>query len=62
MRSQRLSIENRLRKANGEELLNNLDELEEVEQQIPSDKKKKEADAFVKEAGKILINLIDLKV
>ena len=58
MRSQRLSIENRLRKAKGEALLNNLDELEENENEPPADKKKdKEPDAFLKEAGHILADL-----
>lgn len=63
MRSQRLAIENRLRKAKGEPLLNNLDELEEAEQQqTEADKKKnKDSDAFSKEAGLILSDLIDLK-
>ena len=59
MRSQRLAIENRLRKAKGEPLLNNLDELEEIDNvQIPPEKKKdKEPDAFLKEAGHILADL-----
>ena len=62
MRSQRLAIENRLRKAKGEELLNNLDELEEAEQaNIDKKDKKKEADAFVKETGAILNDLIRLE-
>ena len=62
MRSQRLAIENRLRKARGEELLNNLDELEEMEQaQMDKKDKKKEADAFIREAGEILDDLIQLQ-
>ena len=62
MRSQRLAIENRLRKAKGEELLNNLDELEEAEQANTDKKdKKKEADAFAIEAGAILNDMIRLK-
>lgn len=64
MRSQRLAIENRLRKYRGEELLNNLDELEEIEQSTVKEKdkdKKNEADAFVKEAGEILNDLIQLQ-
>ena len=57
MRSQRLAIENRLRKSRGEALLNNLDELEK-EANLQSDKKKdKEPDAFLKEAGNILVDL-----
>lgn len=61
MRSQRLVIENRLRKARGEELLNNLDELEEMEQEQIGKDKKKEADAFIREAGEILNDLIQLQ-
>ena len=62
MRSQRLAIENRLRKARGEELLNNLDELEEIEQaELSNRNKKKDADAFVREAGTILNDLIQLQ-
>lgn len=58
MRSQRLAIENRLRKAKGEPLLNNLDELEEKDNEQPAEKKKdKEPDAFLKEAGHILADL-----
>ena len=58
MRSQRLAIENRFRKAKGEALLNNLDELEEKDNEQPADKKKdKEPDAFLKEAGHILADL-----
>ena len=62
MRSQRLAIENRLRKAKGEELLNNLDELETIEQEKMTKRdKKKEADAFAQEAGNILNDLINLE-
>ena len=58
MRSQRLAIENRLRKSRGESLLNNLDELEdEANQQQQNQKKDKEPDAFLKEAGNILVDL-----
>lgn len=64
MRSQRLAIENRLRKAKGEPLLNNLDELEEAEQEeaaAEAKKKKKEADAFIKEAGMVLVDLVQMQ-
>lgn len=60
MRSQRLAIENRLRKAQGEPLLNNLDELEEESNEQQFEKKKdkdKKTDAFLKEAGHILTDL-----
>ena len=58
MRSQRLAIENRLRKAKGETLLNNLDELEESDNEAADKKKKdKEPDAFLTEAGHILADL-----
>ena len=59
MRSQRLTIENRLRKAKGEALLNNLDELEENDNEQAGKKKNKdkEPDAFLKEAGHILADL-----
>ena len=57
MRSQRLAIENRLRKSRGEPLLNNLDELEEEANKQPEKKKDKEPDAFLKEAGSILVDL-----
>ncbi|OED44595.1 peptidase S41 [Endozoicomonas sp. (ex Bugula neritina AB1)] len=57
MRSQRLAIENRLRKSRGESLLNNLDELEEEANNQPEKKKDKEPDAFMKEAGSILVDL-----
>ena len=62
MRSQRLAIENRLRKVQGEPLLNNLDELEEkADETVINEKKKdkdKEPDAFLKEAGNILSDLV----
>ena len=58
MRSQRLAIENRLRKSRGESLLNNLDELEEENNDQPKKKKDKEPDAFLKESGSILADLI----
>ncbi len=65
MRSQRLTIENRLRKSKGQNLLNNLDELEEAEQLETAanngKKKNKDSDAFILEAGKILANLISLE-
>ena len=65
MRSQRLAIENRLRKSKGKSLLNNLDELEEADQQKTAashgKKKDKEDDAFILEAGKILADLITLE-
>lgn len=64
MRSQRLAIENRLRKAKGEPLLNNLDELEAAEQEESSSetkKKKKETDAFIKEAGMVLVDLVQIQ-
>ncbi|MGB1271908.1 MAG: carboxy terminal-processing peptidase, partial [Endozoicomonas sp.] len=58
MRSQRLAIENRLRKSRGEALLNNLDELEEINNKASEQKKKdKEPDAFLKEAGAILTDM-----
>ncbi len=60
MRSQRLAIENRLRKSRGETLLNNLDELEETQEEPLNNKKKEEEkpDAFLNEAGLILGDLI----
>ncbi|WP_422448971.1 MULTISPECIES: carboxy terminal-processing peptidase [unclassified Endozoicomonas] len=59
MRSQRLAIENRLRKSRGLALLNNLDELEEINNQEQEQKKKdKEPDAFLKEAGVILTDMV----
>ena len=64
MRSQRLAIENRLRKSKGETLLNNLDELEDAEQEEltqEAKKKKKDDDAFIQEAGVILTDLIKLR-
>ncbi|MRI34616.1 tail-specific protease [Endozoicomonas sp. OPT23] len=67
MRSQRLAIENRLRKSKGQNLLNNLDELEDAEQKETAanhGKKKskdKDDDAFILEAGKILADLITLE-
>lgn len=58
MRSKRLAIENRLRKAKGEKLLNNLDELEEVNNNEREQKKKdQEPDAFLREAGVILAEM-----
>ncbi len=58
MRSKRLAIENRLRKAKGEKLLNNLDELEEVNNNEREQKKKdQEPDAFLREAGVILVEM-----
>ncbi len=58
MRSKRLAIENRLRKAKGEKLLNNLDELEEVNNNEREQKKKdQETDAFLREAGVILVEM-----
>ncbi|MDP0590369.1 MAG: carboxy terminal-processing peptidase [Candidatus Endonucleobacter bathymodioli] len=59
MRSKRLAIENKLRKAHGDPLLSNLDELEESQSNLAS--KKKDADkpdAFITEAGMILSDLI----
>ena len=61
MRSKRLAIENRLRKAQGEKLLNNLDELEESQPDPLNKKKDKEKDkpdAFLSEAGMILTDFI----
>lgn len=60
MRSQRLAIENRLRKARGEPLLNNLDELEDSPLEIADSNKKKEdkPDAFLNEAGLIITDLM----
>ncbi|WP_257284830.1 carboxy terminal-processing peptidase [Endozoicomonas sp. SESOKO1] len=59
MRSQRLAIENRLRKSNGQPLLNNLDELEEINnQELEQKKKDKEPDAFLQEAGVILTDMV----
>ena len=59
MRSQRLAIENRLRKSRGQSLLNNLDELEEINNQEQKQKKKdKEPDAFLQEAGVILTDMV----
>ncbi len=59
MRSQRLAIENRLRKSRGQPLLNNLDELEEINNQEQGQKKKdKEPDAFLQEAGVILTDMV----
>ena len=57
MRGQRLAIENRLRKSNDEQLLKNLDELEEVNNQ-ESNKKENKADAFLREAGFILHDMV----
>ena len=59
MRSQRLAIENRLRKSRGQPLLNNLDELEEINnQELEQKKKDKEPDAFLQEAGVILTDMV----
>ena len=59
MRSQRLAIENRLRKSRGMALLNNLDELEEINnRELEQKKKDKEPDAFLKEAGVILTDMV----
>ncbi|KEI72265.1 carboxy terminal-processing peptidase [Endozoicomonas elysicola] len=59
MRSQRLAIENRLRKSRGQALLNNLDELEEINnQELEQKKKDKEPDAFLQEAGVILTDMV----
>ncbi|WP_299727870.1 carboxy terminal-processing peptidase [uncultured Endozoicomonas sp.] len=59
MRSQRLAIENRLRKSRGQSLLNNLDELEEAnETELEQKKKDKEPDAFLQETGVILSDMI----
>ena len=59
MRSKRLAIENRLRKAKGEKLLNNLDELEEINNTEQEQKKKdREPDAFLQEAGVILADMV----
>ena len=63
MRSKRLAIENRLRKAKGEKLLNNLDELEENEP-VPGVNQKNEdnpPDAFLNEAAMILVNWLEEK-
>ena len=61
MRSQRLAIENRLRKARGDKLLNNLDELEaEANLAAGNPEKDKETDAFLKEAGLVLTDLVRL--
>jgi len=58
MRSKRLAIENRLRKAKGEKLLNNLDELEEINSNEQEQKKKEQKpDAFLQEAGVILAEM-----
>lgn len=59
MRSQRLAIENRLRKSRGQPLLNNLDELEEINnQELTQKKKDKDPDAFLQEAGVILTDMV----
>ena len=59
MRSKRLAIENRLRKAKGQGLLNNLDELEEINNNEQEKKKKdREPDAFLQEAGVILVDMV----
>ena len=59
MRSKRLAIENRLRKAKGQTLLNNLDELEEININEQEKKKKdREPDAFLQEAGIILVDMV----
>ena len=59
MRSKRLAIENRLRKAKGQKLLNNLDELEEINNNEQEKKKKdREPDAFLQEAGVILADMV----
>ncbi|MDP0562879.1 MAG: carboxy terminal-processing peptidase [Candidatus Endonucleobacter sp. (ex Gigantidas childressi)] len=59
MRSTRLAIENKLRKARGEPLLKNLDDLEESEENLTSKKKDTEKpDAFLTEAGIILSDFI----
>lgn len=59
MRSQRLAIENRLRKSRGQSLLNNLDELEEINnQKLEQKKKDREPDAFLQEAGAILTDMV----
>lgn len=59
MRSKRLAIENRLRKAKGQSLLNNLDELEEINNNEQEKKKKdREPDAFLQEAGVILADMV----
>lgn len=59
MRSQRLAIENRLRKSRGQQLLNNLDELEEINNtELEQKKKDKEPDAFLQEAGVILTDMV----
>ena len=58
MRSQRLAIENRLRKSRGKPLLNNLDELEAIADNEQAKKKDKEPDAFLEEAGVILTDMI----
>ncbi len=59
MRSKRLAIENRLRKAKGEKLLNNLDELEEINNtELEQKKKDREPDAFLQEAGVILADMV----
>ncbi|PJE80282.1 Tail-specific protease [invertebrate metagenome] len=68
MRSQRLAIENRLRKAKGEPLLNNLDELDEKAEEAKNkkdDEKQKEKDkpdAFMEEAGMIFMDFMDMTV
>ena len=60
MRSKRLAIENRLRKAKGQSLLNNLDELEEINLNEQEKKKKdREPDAFLQEAGTILVDMVE---
>ncbi|MDD7804510.1 MAG: carboxy terminal-processing peptidase [Endozoicomonas sp. (ex Botrylloides leachii)] len=64
MRSKRLAIENRLRKAHGEKLLNNLDELEDSQADNANNKKdknKNKPDPFLKEAGLILTDYLALK-
>ena len=62
MRSQRLAIENRLQKAKGELPLKNLDELEETKHKtINTNVNQKKNDAFIKEAGMVLTDLIKLK-
>ena len=59
MRSKRLAIENRLRKAKGQSLLNNLDELEEINNNEQEKKRKdREPDAFLQEAGVILADMV----
>lgn len=59
MRSKRLAIENKLRKARGEPLLNNLDEFEEDKSDSLNKKKEEEKpDAFLNEAGMILSDYI----